>query len=347
MGNVFWGKEMSTQLIYYTPQWHSQLLAYMQLVYPHRDINYLNWWLNNIDQCGQNCWDKCLLIIDNDAIIGCTTANQTKIISHNNITELFYFRGNTIISPNQRGKGISKKIYFSVNAYNNWISVGVTDIAWKIQPKYVKDFTPIRAINIYIGINTRVFLQLLRKVFRVSNSSKLDIIFPEKQIINSKDVFLRIDKLSDFFSPANGHWTSDSLEIVRDKEFIKKRFLDIYCAERYGLYQYISGGKCMGYVVIRKTIYKGLEMISLVDYRFCSRKDELKAFKVASMIARINHIGFVISFSSRKYGSRIKPFIIERRKKLNCATGYKEYIDKFNDVLFTSADSDLDFVYYK
>ena len=88
-------------------------------------------------------------------------------------------------------------------------------------------------------------------------------------------------------------------------------------------------------------------MISLVDYRFHSRKDELRAFKVASKIARLNHIGLVISLSSRDYGNFLTPLLFKMKKKLNCATGYKEYRDKLNDALFTSADSDLDFVYYK
>ena len=78
--------------------------------------------------------------------------------------------------------------------------------------------------------------------------------------------------------PINGHWTGDDIEFVRDGEFIQKRFFNIYCADRYGIYQYLSNGKCIGYVILRKTRYKGFEMVSLVDYRFHARKDELRAF---------------------------------------------------------------------
>lgn len=337
---------MEIQTIHYTPEWHDRLLAYMQMVYPHRNLEYLNWWVTNINDAGPDCWNKCLLIQENDNhFIGCTTANKTSIVYQHSI-EPFYFRGNTIISPNQRGKGISKEIYNRVNSYNNWLSLGITEIAWKIQPKYVINFTPLRPINVYIGVNRRIVIQLLKKLFRVSNSSLSDVSFPLQLKINGHDEIRRIKHVSEMIIPINGHWMEDNIEFVRDEEFINKRFFEIYCAERYGVYQYISKSVNIGYVILRKTIYKGFEMISLVDYRFHARKDELRAFKVASKMARLNHIGMVIALSSRDYGNRLTPLLIKMKKTLNCATGCKDYADKFNDALFTSADSDLDFVYY-
>ena len=77
-----------------------------------------------------------------------------------------------------------------------------------------------------------------------------------------------------------------------------------------------------------------------------SSKDELFAFKVALKIARLNHIGLVIALSSRDYGNHLTPLIIKMKKKLSCSTGSKYYAEKFNNILMTSADSDLDFVYY-
>lgn len=338
---------MNIRTINYTKEWHDRLLAYMQSVFPYRNSEYLNWWITNIDNAGAECWDKCLLILENDnIIIGCTTVNITSIVNQN-IIESFFCRGNTIISPDQRGRGISKEIYNRVNSYNNWISVGITDIAWKIQPKYVKSFTPLRPINVYIGLNRQIITQLLKKIFHMSNSSLSDVSFPLQLMINGNDEIRRIRNVSEMEIPINGHWTEDDIELVRDGVFFKKRFFDIYCAQRYGIYEYLSKGKSIGYVILRKTVYKGLDMVSLVDYRFCSRKDELKAFKVASKIARLNHIGLVIALSSRDYGNILMPIIIKMKKKLNCATGYKEYSDKLNNALFTSADSDLDFVYYK
>ena len=334
---------MSVQLENYTPSLHNVLLDFMQIVYPYRNKQYLDWWLTNIDQSGSACWEKCILIVDEGTVIGCTTVNKAVLCADESRKE-YFFRGNTIISPSQRGKGISKLIYNDVNKYDNWISVGVTDIAWKIQPKYVKNFTPIRPIFVYISVNGRVVMQFFHKLLRNKSHS---CHFPEFLLINRHDSLKRVADISQMEIPQNGLWTSDSIEFVRDSTFLQKRFFDIYCSKRYAMYQYLSDGKCLGYVVLRTIRYKGIDMVSLVDYRFFSRDDEYKAFKAASRFARSLGIGLVLTLSSRKYRLCLSPLTIMMRKKLNCAIGMKQYVEQFNDILFTSADSDLDFVYYK
>lgn len=333
---------MEIQIVPYNPEWHNQLLGYMQSVFPHRNLNYLEWWITNID-LSKDCWEKCLLIINDSNIIGCTTVNQTAIINNNNIN-FFFFRGNTIISQDQRGKGISKEIYNRVNSYNNWLSVGITDIAWNIQPKYVTNFTPLHPINVYISLNIYIIKQLIKKFFHreLTYSS-----FPFSMSVGSHEKIVKVKDVNQMDIPQNGKWSSDEIELVRDIDFFRKRFFDIYCSEKYVIYQYISNDRLIGYVVLRGIIYKGLDMVSLVDYRFFSRADEPKAFKAASKFAKHFGIGLVLTLTSRKYTFNLSPLTIMMKKKLNCATGMKQYLEKFNDMLITSADSDLDFVYYK
>lgn len=337
---------MSIEVNNYNPSLHNQLMDYMISEFPFRNKKYLEWWLSNIKDASLDCWDKCIIIKENEKIIGCTTVNEL-IVNADNTNIVFFSTSNTIVSPSQRGKGISKIIYKVRNDYKNWIGLGITDIAWKILPKYVENFTPIRPINVYIGLNRQIVIQLLKKQFSISNSSLTDFSFPRNFRIDKEDEVQKIEKVSEIDFPINGHWTEDDVELVRDGVFFQKRFFDIYCAQRYGIYQYISKNRCIGYVIIRRTQYKGLEMVSLVDYRFHSRKDELKAFKVALKIANINRIGLVIALSSRKYGFSFSPFMIKMKKKLNCAIGMKDKVNQFNNMLITSADSDLDFVYYK
>lgn len=334
---------MQTQTISYNPNWHARLLDYMKRVYPHRDIRYLDWWISNIDQSDEKCWEKCIIILNNEQIIGCTTANDARVLIDSE-EKRFFSRGNTIVSPNQRGKGISKQIYNQVNLYDNWFSVGVTDIAWKIQPKYVKRFTPIRPVNVYISINWSICMQLFRKVL---GRQPATCQYPEYLSLSHFEKLQKVSNINQIAFPPQGQWIKDNAEFVRDKAFFLKRYYDVYSSERYTIYQYLLRGESVGYVVVRPSQYKGLEMFSLVDYRFYSRQDEEKAFKAAAKIAKSNNKGLVITLSSRKYRFRLFSLTIKMKKKLNCAIGKTEYEDCFNDMLITSADSDLDFVYYK
>lgn len=336
---------MGIKVSSYTPEWHNRLLEYMKSVYPYRDIRYLEWWISNIDRSDAECWERCTIILDDEKIVGCTTVNDAHILI-DSVESRFFSRGNTIISANLRGKGLSKEIYNRVNLYDNWFSVGVTDIAWKIQPKYVKNFTPIIPVRVYISFSLKgLFSCLLRRL--IKHKKDLNSSFPTSFNLNKHEKFVEVKNVGLLNIPKDGCWTSDAVEIVRDESFFKKRYEDIYCYERYHIYQYISEGNIEGYIVLRSTAYKGLDMISLVDFRFSNRNDETKALKAAVKVANFCGIGLVITLSSRDWGNKLSPLTIKTKKKLHSAVGIKDITDKFNEMLITSADSDLDFVYYK
>lgn len=329
------------QVVPYSPQWHSRLLDYMRTVFPSRNEKYLEWWLSNMDSGNEEDWQKCFIVFEGEEIIGCTTAIPIELVC-DGVRKDFYLRGNTIISPEKRGRGVSKMLYDKVNCYNNWLSIGITDIAWKIQPKYVKSFTPIHPINVYVAVNGWVFPQFVRHLLK-GKQRKAE--FPKQMGVQQGENFVLVNDLNELTFPGKDRWTTDGVELVRDKSYLQKRYFDIYCAERYAIYKYEKQGKTEGYSVLRKILYQGVEMISVVDYRFRKQNDERKAFWLAQKVARRNKIGLVFAMSSRKYRFLGFPFLIMTPKKLNCATGYKD-VD-LNDLLFTSADSDLDFVYYR
>lgn len=333
---------MSFLTVSYNPEWHNRLLSFMQGIYPHRDIRYLDWWLSNIDNCSK-CWDKCVIVLDEDIVIGCTTVNELVVFDRGEERHL-YAQANTILLETYRGKGISRQIYERYN-YPEWITIGFTDVAWKIQPKYVRNFTPINPVNVYISLSLKGLLKSLcyRQMRHDDNSQSL----PTYLYLSKREEFIEEEDLSQLNIPKDGRWTSDSFEIVRDKSFLKKRYVDIYCYGRYHIYQYRTDGKTDGYIVLRRTVYKGFDMISLVDFRFKKREDENKALKAAVKAAGMCGIGLVITLTSRRWRHRLFPFTIKTKKKLHSAVGMNNYTDEFNDMLITSADSDLDFVYYK
>lgn len=313
----------------------------MRAVYPSRNEKYLEWWLSNMDSGNEEDWQKCFIVFEGEEIIGCTTAIPIELV-RNGIRKDFYLRGNTIISPEIRGRGVSKLLYDKVNCYNNWLSVGITDIAWKIQPKYVKNFTPIRPINIYLAANGWILPQVVRYLLK---GKPRTIDFPPQINLPLEESFVLVKDIKELDFPAETSWTADGVELVRDESYLQRRFFDIYCAEWYAIYKYEKQGKTKGYTVLRRIMYKGVEMVSVVDYRFGNRDNERKAFWLAQKVARRNKVGLVFGMSTRKYHFLGFPLLIKTQKKLNCAVGNKE-ID-FKDLLVTSADSDLDFVYYQ
>ena len=334
---------MSFLTVSYNPEWHNRLLSFMQGIYPHRDVRYLDWWLSNID-CYRKCWDKCAIVLDNDKIIGCTTVNVLDV-NDSNGRKRFFAQANTILLPDYRGKGLSRRIYERYN-YPDWITFGFTDIAWNIQRKYVKDFTPINPVNVYVSLSLRGFIS--SHVWRLMKRRTLkDCKFPKHVGLGRKEELVLIKGIDDVHFPNAGKWNGDDIEIVRNREYFQKRFFNIFNSDKYYIYNCFSHGVPIGYVVFRGTVYKGIDMVSLVDFRFKKRKDEMKALNAAVAVAGHCGIGFVITLTSRNWGHRLSPLTVLMKKKLHSAVGTKEKTDKLNEMLVTSADSDLDFVYYK
>lgn len=334
---------MEYKIVCYTPKWHERLLAFMHEAFPHRDIRYLDWWLTNVDT-NEDCWEKSGVVLDNDRIIACSPVNGLSIASCDGRSRIFS-GANFIVSSEYRGKGISRLIYERYD-FPGTLSVGFTDIGWKIQPKYIKDFTPINPINVYLSLSMRGML--CSQIWRIlSRRTLTDMRFPSRLNLGKGETLVLCASPADLQTPADGRWMGDALELVRDASFIRKRYEDIYCKERYKIYQYLSNGRFTGYVVLRKTVYKGFDMISLVDFRFKNRSDEPKALRAAVKTAGRVGIGLVITLTTRRWGHRLLPLTLMTGKKLNCALGTREDKEKYDDILITSADSDLDFVYYR
>ena len=171
--------------------------------------------------------------------------------------------------------------------------------------------------------------------------------FPSHVKLNRHEELISIEDIGNLEIPTDGRWTGDDIEMIRDRTFFQKRYVDIYCHGRYHIYKYLNDEKVIGYIVLRKTVYKGMDMVSLVDFRFKRREDEIKAMTAAAKVAGRCGIGLVIALTSRLWGNKLSPVVVRMKKELHCAIRMSEYVDKFNDMLITSADSDLDFVYYK
>ena len=152
-----------------------------------------------------------------------------------------------------------------------------------------------------------------------------------------------MDDIESFQFTADGFWQNDEVELIRDKNFFKNRFVDIY--RKYTIYQIKEKGATVGYFVIRPARYKRFNLLALVDFRFKNEKVEKSIMKAMNIIARKNQVGMCITLTSLKKKRLSYGCTVRMPKVLYGGTTMVE-LKEDDFMLITSADSDLDFVYY-
>ena len=329
------------EVLSYTPEIHESLKRFMISQYPNRSPEYIKWWLNDIRSGDKSMWNKVHIVRQDREIVGCMTAKESYIFD-NGLKQIF-FEANTIIEPNHRNRGIGKLLYQKLGSHSNRCTIGMTKLSYQIQKKKFIN-TLLDPILVYVIANIYAPFGIIKKFLHVNNSNKI-AIFP-KEIKYKSCSFCKINSFDNFKdTPNDGLWMHEQIEIPRTTEFLKHRFDDIWRASEYQRYMIEDRCEIVGYAVYRKARIYGLDIITIVDYRCCDPKYETLIFKVANKLAKINRIGFCICLTSRKYSLlSLLPLRIRTPKKIMGVAGTD--ISSGN-ILFTAADSDLDFVYYE
>ena len=331
-------------IIHYSNEWHDHLLAFMKREYPSRSENYLEFCLNTLDRSTKDVKEKAMIAVLGSDIVGCYTILPLQIINGSN-RENLYVPINMIVSPRYRGNGISSSLYSFWDHYSNWVATGFTEVAWKIAPKKVRSFNSIAPIYVYLMFNRWAPVAILQKM-RLIGKPKGGKSFPESGELSSL-TFYRADKVSDLVFPSSGRWLLSDYEIIRDRKYMEERFFSHFRRDEYIVYSLYKNKLPIGYFVVRATEYRGVQMLSLVDFRYVKGGSMIDVLKAVSYIAKITHYGMVIVLTSLKLPLlSFSPFVLRTKKELPCATGI-ERLARQKNILFTSADSDLDYVYYK
>lgn len=328
-------------ILTYSPDIHMSLLSFMIRQYENRSAEYLDWWLTNIDNGDKSLWDTTLVVFYENDIIGCYTSNPISIAIGGE-TKLMFYGGNAIIDPKFRGAGIGKKIYTEIFKYKNRISIGLTEASYAIQTQKFKGCHPILNVRVYVSANSFSFISIIRKF---TNKCIGKVLFADNINISGY-TFTLVRSTEDMNAyPENGIWLNDFVELKRDKEWLTNRFINIYRKD-YFIYTIHKDNEISGYAVFRKGNIYGIEFISIVDYRCKDTKGERVVTQVANNIAKMNKIGFTFCMTSRLHSAiRLFPLTIRLPKKIKNVTLIEEIKDEM--ILFTSADSNLDFVYYE
>lgn len=325
----------------YRPELNDELINFMISQYPDRSKEYLKWWLDGVNNGGEKTWERTKIVFLGSRIVGCMTAKEETFYIDDVASEIFY-EANTIVSKNMRGRGIGKLLYDELGKYIDRCTIGMTKASYQIETSRFTNNTVLHPVNVYIGINRWAGEALIKRMFRVT--TKKALVSPEC-IKSGKYNFIKLNEFSDLNIPENGKWMQEDIEVCRSKEWLEKRFVDIWRSTDYIAYSINLNDKEVGYVVFRKAVLYNIEMISIVDYRCTSIEYEDIIFEGARRLAILNRVGFTICLTSRIYKQfRLGPLVIKTPKLIKGLAG--PIITK-GDILFTSGDSDLDFVYYK
>jgi len=204
--------------------------------------------------------------------------------------------------------------------------------------KYIKP-------NILFSITGFLFSSII-KVHRNSN-------FPET-IIAKEGKFKRVFSPEEICS-INSCWNPNLIEFTRSKEFVNWRFF--YYPDKYFVYKYLSdsGGSNLNptYFVVRPIVWKNLNCLLLVDYRFDVRSN----YMFSNILKSVIKVSKKLKMAATLTGCSLPSYDLSLRKKWFFKFGRKmEIVTKFeiekdrnginrDTILVTFADSDGDFYY--
>lgn len=332
------------KIIPYSPHVHELLRQFMQTQYPNRSKEYISWWLDNIKNYDCNTQQKTKIAIIDDVIVGCTTINEGHAFIDGIKTKLFY-EANTIISPDHRGLGIGKLLYNELSKEEYRCTIGMTNIAYAIESKLFNNKLELNPIRVYATVNWHVIKTFISRQPHNQDFYSPDIFYCHNKKIKFRK-FNTFNDITNIVTHCN-RWQNDNkcTEIIRDESFFNARFINIWRGWEYQKYIIETDNTDVGYVVYRKGRIYGIDIVAIVDYRCIDMKYEYSIFTGANTLAKLNSIGFSLCLTSREYRNiSLFPIRLKLPKKIKGLATSKM---KYKDILFTSADSDLDFVYYE
>lgn len=331
-------------IVHYSNEWHDKLMVFLKQEYPRRKEQYLTFCLDYLDRSSVDAKEKSVIALVNSEIVGCYTVLPLRMVN-NSGTEDFYIQVNMMVSPNYRGLGISSSLYYYLDYYPKWVVTGFTEVAWKIASKKVKSFKPVAPIYVYLMFSKWLPFTALKRMHLMKKTNGLKP-FPENASFSSFTL-KKVHAVDDLFFPSSGRWVECNTEVVRDREYVDERFFKHYRSKEYVVYLLCKNKQPVGYFVVRPTEYKGFQMLSLVDFRYIISGSLVDVLKAVAYIASKTRYGMVIVLTSLRLPRiTLFPCVVRTTKELPCATGV-ESLAQQRDILFTSADSDLDYVYYK
>lgn len=218
-----------------------------------------------------------------------------------------------------------------------------------------------KALKIHLSVKTRVIGSMYKFVWFRNILSPLKMAkniisgsgiasakgknekFPEHINISGNEIKLSAipEQREDY------HW-ENALEFCRPANFLKWRFGGK--PGNYGFYTFQSGYKDC-YFVVRKCLWKGLNLLAIVDYRIPDRDEDswITVMKASKKLAKTLKSDGMVTYSSNSFFDNLlkKEFFLRAGRPCYIMTNAKidipgNDVEERNSLFVTMADSDID-----
>jgi len=232
---------------------------------------------------------------------------------------------------------------------SNTFGIGLNDTSLAIFKAF--NYKIIGFLPKYLRINN--IFSLLRTQLSNKGKTNNSYSFPDSICVNAS-TFKRVYNAEEIISK-DGYWNTNLLEFTRSKEFIAWRFF--YYPGKYVVYKFLSTGnnECSKptFFVVRPIVWKKLNCLLLVDYRFDVLDTSMFSEILQSTVRlskKLKMTGIITGCSLPSCEKKLKHnWFFKFGRKLEIVTkfqnGSKDNKQQTDTILITFADSDCDFYY--
>lgn len=320
------------QVIRYTPDKEEKLRAYLHKTFPSYSNDYL-------DYCVQYAYNPdsdstgYIVLTEDDQIVGCHLFFPIRAFIRGDVVNTCWGH-DTYIDEAYR-KEMSIDFILKINRVPAF-GIGVTDANKKIQESIRTSFIP--------GLYTYCFVNAYSCLFKLLSSKRLVSFRPCPTIKIDNGLFVLVNTSTEVIIPNNGFWYKEinDVDFVRDEKYLDMRF---FYNRVFRYYVYTIKGKSV-YFVVRPIIFRGMPMLSVVDYRY-TYNDMIGIYDIieaAKYIAFKNHLAGVVLVSNDKGLSTKKLGIFSLKRELTLVANRFLKLSSNISLCVTSADADVDFM---
>lgn len=315
------------------------LLSYLQKAYPTRANleHFIDFTLFSLPN---KAYEESLVVVNGSEIVGANMFLPAEV-RFNGATHDIVWSYDTKILDEYRNTEAGTLLMTECFIRKNSFGAGLSSIAIEMNHKMHSKWLGYSRAFIKLNLCSRYLLNLIQPLFAYTKHTATD--FPD-----TISIFHKITDVSEIHHAP--YWNNEAIEFSRSQDFLKWRFFS--SPEKYVLYYAASrnGGDAI-YFVVREMLFRHMPFLFIVDYRFniYSPHDFATIIDAVTKLAKELKLTGTYTRSSMTLIDEIlkhKGFIRKRGQGADIVTRYKPAKECNLPILYTPADSDMDFKEY-